>query len=260
MDENNNIVEFISIKNDVTSLVKHQDILQHQINTDLLTQIPNRVKLNSDLYNLLTPSIILVDIDKFKEVNNLFGLYFGDQILIYLAQTLKKICDLIGFTYYRISADEFILLADNQKEEDLIEVVKKVMTFLNDYPFEHNGISFNIQLSFGIALSSNEREKNMLLAMADAAMQTARKSPSSYGVYSINEDPQKEYENNFTWNQNLKKALAEDRITIYYQPIVSTVNNQEKKYECLVRYIDEDGKVYSPFFLLEICKKIKTLP
>jgi len=256
LDEDDNIIEFISVKNDVTKLIKHKNILQNQIYTDPLTGIPNRIKLKQDLKNLDHLSVILLNINGFKEVNNLFGLYFGDQMLIYIAKILQTICDPINAGFYRISSDEFVILPRTDIDEaGMIAIVHDVVNHLKKNPFEFNSITFDIEFSFGITIGTTNTEKNTVLGMADSALHSARRSNDLYAIYTESEDPQKEYEHNFKWNQKIKKALQDDRIDVYYQPIVSTVDGKVKKYECLVRFIEETGQVVSPYAFLDVAKR-----
>lgn len=256
LDENDEIIEFISVKNDVTKLIMHKQLLQEQIMTDPLTGLYNRIKLKNDMKDRHSPSIILLDINNFKEVNNLFGFYFGDQMLIYIGSVLDTLCSTLNVGYYRISADEFvILLPDEYAQKEVLSIISTVAGYLSEHPFEFNSISFDIEMTFGIAQSSEKFKKSMLLGMADTAMHNARKSNLLYAFYDVEFDPQKEYEHNFKWTQKIKKALSDDRIDIFYQPIVSTRDGKIKKYECLIRYIEEDGTIISPYAFLEVAKR-----
>lgn len=255
VDDNGDIIEFISIKNDVTELILNKKLLQNQIVTDILTNIPNRLKLKSDIININKPVLILIDIDNFQEINNLFGFYFGDQVLIYIANTIKDIAEKYNAKYYRISSDEYaILFYEHVEKEVYEEVINKLKKTINEKPFSFNSINYDIDLSYGVAISNNT-EKNTIIALAETAMNQSRKNSSLYEIYSENIDQQAIYEHNFRWNKKLKEALADNRITVFYQPIVSVEEKKVKKYECLVRYIDDDGTIVSPFEFLTVAKR-----
>jgi EAL domain-containing protein (putative c-di-GMP-specific phosphodiesterase class I) len=67
----------------------------------------------------------------------------------------------------------------------------------------------------------------------------------------------KEYENNMRWTKKIKKAIKNDKIVIFFQPIIDNASEKINKYECLIRLIDEDDKVITPYFFLNIAKKAK---
>ncbi|WP_419769541.1 MAG: EAL domain-containing protein [Candidatus Marinarcus sp.] len=255
LDENNNIVEFISIKNNVTELINNKRDLQKEIVTDRLTGIPNRIKLTHDITTIKNPSIILLDIEKFHETNNLFGLDFGDKVLIYIAQKLGTICDKLHFKYYRISADEFILLSQEEDSNLLIKLIEQIEDEIKTHPFENNNISFDIDISYGVVVASSDTQNNMLIGMAESALSDARKSHKLYSIYTHERNQQKAYEYNFEWTKKIKQALVENRIDIYYQPILSTKSNKIEKIECLVRFLEENGDVISPNFFLHVAKR-----
>lgn len=134
------------------------------------------------------------------------------------------------------------------------EVINKLKKTINEKPFSFNSINYDIDLSYGVAISNNT-EKNTIIALAETAMNQSRKNSSLYEIYSENIDQQAIYEHNFRWNKKLKEALADNRITVFYQPIVSVEEKKVKKYECLVRYIDDDGTIVSPFEFLTVAKR-----
>ncbi|MEJ5169126.1 MAG: EAL domain-containing protein, partial [Arcobacteraceae bacterium] len=89
---------------------------------------------------------------------------------------------------------------------------------------------------------------------ADLALQAAKKNHKNYIVFYDELDNLQEYENNMTWTKKLKVAIADDKIVVYFQPIVDNKTRRVVKYECLVRMID-DNKIISPYFFLEVAKK-----
>ncbi|KIM10161.1 MAG: hypothetical protein KU37_11810 [Sulfuricurvum sp. PC08-66] len=256
LDAHDNIVEFISIKTDVTKLVRHRQALQEQLHTDYLTHIPNRLKLQEDLATLDTPTIILLNISRLKEVNSLFGLSLGDEMLIYLAQQLISTCHDNTWHCYRLGGDEFALMPHTpQSIHTCVSLIENLVAHIEAHPFSYNEIRFSLELSFGIANAKTPDEKNLLLAMADTALKKAKLSHTLYALYAPEHDPQKEYEQNFTWTKKLESALQENRIVLFFQPIVSTKTGKIKKYEALMRYIETDGSVVAPMAFLHVAKR-----
>ncbi|MBU0924539.1 EAL domain-containing protein [bacterium] len=258
LDKDDNIVEFISISNNITQLVQNKKELQKQLITDRLTKIYNRLKLKNDLLNASESTLILINVDNFKDINNLFGLYFGDQVLIYIANLLKEISTKYICNCYRISADEFMLLFDKDISIEEIElVINEIEKILKAEIFSHEEITFDIDLSYGVVQNNFSRDKNMLLSMAEIAMHTARKEHKLFDIYSRDNNLRKNYEHNFKWNKKLKLALEENRIDVFFQPIVNVKDNNIIKYESLVRYIEIDGSIIGPNDFLDVAKRSK---
>lgn len=203
LNEQDEIIEFISIKNNVTEFIKNKRDLQKEIVTDRLTSLPNRIKFSQDLSKIEEASIILVDIEKFHETNNLFGLNFGDQILIHIAKLLKKISQQENLKPYRISADEFIILNINQGSKNLENIIHQLEQVLKNEPFEYNDISFDIELTYSIVIGSKDIDNNMIISMAESALMNARKHHKLYTVYTQERNQKKAYEYNFEWTLSL---------------------------------------------------------
>jgi EAL domain-containing protein (putative c-di-GMP-specific phosphodiesterase class I) len=109
------------------------------------------------------------------------------------------------------------------------------------------------RITSGISFS----HKNNKLITADIALQSAKKENKDFVIFYEDLDKFQEYENNMLWTKKLKNAFLEDKIVVYYQPLVNNKTLEIEKYECLVRMIDENNDIISPFFFLDISKKSK---
>lgn len=121
------------------------------------------------------------------------------------------------------------------------------------FTFEHYEI--DIRMTAGISFSN----KNNKLITADIALQSAKKNHKDYIVFYDELDKFREYENNMLWTKKLKSAFINDNIEVYFQPLVNNKTLSVDKYECLVRLIEDNGKVISPYFFLGYIKKIKPI-
>ena len=99
-----------------------------------------------------------------------------------------------------------------------------------------------------------------ILIYADMALKKAKKMQKHFIVYTDTMQISKEYENNIKWTLELKKAIFENRIIPYFQPILTNKTGKVEKFECLVRLIEKNGKVVSPFEFLEVAKKSRIYP
>lgn len=258
LDDKKNIVEYISIRTDITDLVSKEKKLLEQL-TDELTKLPNRVKLLEDITNSRAElKLALVQINKFKEVNDYYGRQKGDMILMNFASIIKKIVAEKNVSTYKVGSGEFVLMAD---EKTTIGELTSLMENIIKY-FDHNMIvvgsdSFNISISAGIAQGREEK----LFYDAEMALRKVNESSKSIMVFENVDDIEKEYENNIHITKKIKQAIKNDHILVYGQPIEPNFEGGKPKYECLVRMYDEENKkILSPFFFLEISKKARLYP
>jgi PAS domain S-box-containing protein/diguanylate cyclase (GGDEF)-like protein len=253
LDKDNNIVEYISIKTNITDLILSQDELQKQIITDSLTSLYNRIKLQEDIRYCDDLTLMIIDINRFKEINLLFGVNLGDEALLYMAKTLKELsASLKGTTIYRISGDEFCILKGGKYVEEFKEFANTLNEYIDINPFKNEDISFNIDITCAIAYK-DDKKQNILESVHDA-LDFAKKTKSSVHVFDALVSRQREYEENFQWTKKIKEALANDRIKAFFQPIYSVSESKIVKYESLVRLIDLDGRVVPPHFFLHVAK------
>ena len=98
--------------------------------------------------------------------------------------------------------------------------------------------------------------KNNLLEKADIALNFAKKKKLSYSIFNENDPAMNTHKNNIYWRQKLQNAIQNDAIVPYYQEIININDRNSKKYECLMRLVEED-KVISPYLFLEVAKETK---
>lgn len=256
LDQKGEISEFISIKTDISDLIMSKERLETDIITDRLTKLYNRIKLQEDIHDLDNYTLLLIDIDRFKEVNLLFGMHFGDMLLKYFADTIKSIFMNENIKLYRIASDEFILLAKEDKREKLKELSDKLRLHVNTTPFEFDKVSFD--LDFTCALIHTDKENINSLEQLQSTMSEAKRKKHFLLEHDVNAMLQKEYEENFEWTKKLKSALNEDRIVVFFQPIYDVKKDSVTKFESLVRLIEEDGTVIPPFKFLDAAKRSRS--
>ena len=245
------IHEFIAVRHDITELVNKRNELEKIAFFDPLTGLPNRTRLIRDIEMAANPMVALINIDKFSSINDFYGHVIGDGLIRVLAHTLEREAECNDYTIYRLQGDEFAVLGSYEDEEQFVAWVRKTVEQLNQQSvlLEENEIVYD--LSAGLSYQG----KGMLLTTADIALKVAKKSQQGVVLYDDTMSISTIYENNIQWAKKLKKAIREERITAYYQPLVNNTTGAWEKYEVLVRMIDEDGSVISPFFFLSIAKQ-----
>ncbi|AXH14995.1 GGDEF-domain containing protein [Malaciobacter mytili LMG 24559] len=244
---------YLIFLDDITHEVEYKNELIKLLYTDNLTKKPNRAKLIDELQHneININSLAIIDINSFKEINDFFGNKVGDLVLIEITNIIEKeIKKLATLKLYKFPSDTYCITGENIGKNDFLAIIKNIVSAIYKQSIILEQHEIDTRVTVGISFST----KNNKLITADLALQAAKKDNKDYLVFYDKLDNLQEYENNMKWTKKLKNALLEDKIIVYYQPLINNVTLQVDKYECLVRMIDED-KVISPFFFLDISKK-----
>lgn len=235
---------------------KRNKKLSQQLYHDPLTGLPNRKSLLEKLEKISGDNILVVlNIDRFRELNDFYGEAIGDEILLWLSGQLQKYREDGVYDLFRMPSDEFVLLAEQADSNAFIQTIASLLfDELSICHIEKHDIF--IQFTFGIAIGKGLE----LLKNAYIAMNQAKQKRQLFLVYDTKMDPIIHYRENSEWAKKIAKALAEDRILVYFQPIINNVSGRIDKYEALVRMQLEDGTVISPYNFLDIAKQGRLYP
>lgn len=230
--------------------------LKNTLLYDRLTHLPNRLKLIEDLEkNSKNVHLSLINIDRFKDINYLYGYKVGDEILKQVAQTMQEFSQ-DEVTVYKLPTDEFgVLETKNISEHEFLQIIKNLINKIQETIFTIDLHSIFVTLSSGIA--SND---DSLIIKANSALGLAKKKTQSIVVYDKSLDTKKKILQNNDGILMLKEAIKNDTITPYYQPIYNTHTKKIEKYESLVRIILDNGDLIAPFHFLDIAIKSKLYP
>ncbi|WP_297432004.1 GGDEF domain-containing phosphodiesterase [Sulfurimonas sp.] len=257
------IFDFASKQKDINAyLEKEVDSktveLRKQLFIDDLTQLPNRKKL----FNAIASSendraLLILNIDDFKEINDFYGQSVGDYILIEFAKELQHFLkDEKNIMLSRLSGDEFALFFQHKpSEKSFMRVINSLTKEIEKMVFEYEQNEIFIRVTIGATLDSNE-----MLEKADIALKLAKEHKKYFLLYDKKFDVKRQYKENMEWVQKIKSAIKEDRIVPYFQPIFDAITQKPVSYECLIRLIDTDGSVISPYKFLTIAQKSKLYP
>lgn len=228
------------------------------VTTDHLTNLNNRESLLQEINDMQVGNLILIDIDKFNTINNLYGMDAGDKVLIWTARYLEKIASNRDYKVYRIASNEFALLDYNAKL-DIEDIYDDIQTILNETAKKEvhidsiNG-AINIHVTIGFALSDN-----MILEQASTALTYAKKNYLKFSAYSNIINNAESLSNYAYWNAEINKAIEKKNIKPFFQPIFDRDENIVR-HEVLMRLIQEDGDTktsISPLMFLDIAVQTK---
>jgi len=251
LDENNNVVEYIAVRSDITQMVEQQTKLDTIANTDSLTGYGNRYKLRQDIKQSSNPALALIDIDGFSQINDFYGHEIGDIVLQTFGDLVAKLIAKDRYKLYHLQGDEFVVFNQDVPKELFVEKMHHLTSQILSSKIEVEGEEFNINVT--VALSF---ELKQILTTADMALKVGKREGKNFTIYSEKISLNDEYENNIKWAKKIKEAIEKDKFVPVFQPIVNNANGKYEKYESLVR-LEDEGRLISPYFFLEIAKKSK---
>lgn len=253
-DENGKTQEYISVCTDVTEFIEQKDKIQNLFLTDNLTSLGSRMKLLEKISKAKDSNIAMIDIDRFRDVNDTFGNVIGDEILREVAKKLYALTNKIEVTSYRIYADVFVIYSEKLDNANFEKEIRNIVQILTSNTY---GAKQDIHFSFTTGIASGDDD---ILVFADIALKCAKKGKLPFVIYNQDSLIVNEFKENFTWMKKLEMAIEKDKIVPYFQAIYNYKTEKIDKYEALMRYIENDGTVVSPFKFLEIAKKTKVYP
>ena len=219
--------------------------MEIQAHTDVVTNLANRAGLNQALARAMENfteesklALIWIDLDRFKEVNDLLGHPVGDKVLKGVAQRLQDVTP-DGSTVARFGGDEFIVLCpiDGLKHAELIasEIHCEIMC-----PMRIDGELLEIRASLGVALLPDDTEDaEQLMQRADLALYHAKvggRAQTCFYEPSMSRDLVRRRE----IEAELRTAIQRDELSIFFQPIVDLETGKIKTFEALVRWFHPD--------------------
>ena len=228
--------------------------LDSQLHHDTLTGLPNRKTLIENIQQKKYIAVLLLNIDNFKETNDLYGQEMGDKVLQEVAKSLSIVIEEYSLNLYKMHSDEYALALTNYIQvDDFNTMCQTILDRLHSLHYEVDGITVFITFSMGADICFNEGCD--LIGRADMALKTAKKRGQSFVKYHDSLQIKEEYHNNIHWSKKLKSAINNNRFQLYYQGIHEAKSQDIYEYEALIRIIEEDGTVVSPGQFLEIAKK-----
>lgn len=251
-DEYNNTVEYIAVRHDITKMIKQQEELDNIANTDILTGYGNRYKLTKDIKNSTKPALAILNIDSFSQINDFYGHEKGDMVIKNLGDVIVKLIEQKDCELYHLQGDEYVIFNKNISKDKFTKVIDNLTLKVKSTKLYLGDEELHLNLTTAISFEN----KDKILSTADISLKVAKRTNKSLVIYNDDISLNKEYENNIKWTKKIKEAIRDDNFIPVFQPIVNNSNGIWEKYESLVR-LEDDGKLISPYFFLEISKKTK---
>ena len=233
-------------------LRQHAELSEYQALHDALTGLPNRVLFQDRISQAVLAAereggrlgILLLDLDRFKEINDTLGHAAGDEVLKVVARRLHE-CLRASDTVARLGGDEFGLLLPKQNDPaETVHLLDKLSQALEE-PIDLDGLPLGIEGSIGVAFYPDHGlAVEELVKRADVAMYTAKQENRPYAFYESagdHHDPIR-----LSLVGELRKAIDEHELVLYYQPKALLENGSVRSVEALIRWFHPERGLIPP--------------
>lgn len=252
MESNNNILKYKNLNNSLLSESKNRNKLFNRYFIDHLTNLPNIYQLRNDLEDADDYSLIIVSIDDMQTIKNFYGYLAADYVIEEVGTYLKTNMD---GKVYKLSTDEFaIVVVKKMYFYNLKDYLESVYEKMNDILIQYNTNKIYIDLTLS---SSASQDNTNIFSKVYMALKYAMDINTPFWIYEDDMNYKENYANHLYLTSLVREAVNNFKIIPYFQEIVDTKTLKIKKYECLARLIDENGKIVSPLIFIPIAKKIK---
>jgi len=233
---------FVGYGTDLTAERRSDAEIKRLALSDSLTGLANRARMRDQLAQMVSQleiskrpiALFMLDLDRFKAVNDTLGHQTGDQLLKIVAQRLERTVGTIGLVG-RLGGDEFQVILSKFNDEGQLQRLADAIIVALSQPYVINGTSLSIGCSIGVALAPNHaRDSETLVRNADLALYAAK--AGGRGNYCFfQDDLLTQAQTRKTVEDELRVARDSGQLRLVYQPVVSTKTKQVAGYEALIR-------------------------
>jgi diguanylate cyclase (GGDEF)-like protein len=229
---------------------------QHAARHDPLTGLPNRGAFHEAVEtaierNETTACVLLMDLDRFKEINDTLGHHYGDLLLQQVAQRLRDQLR-SGDHIARLGGDEFAIISEDCSRADGLDVARRIADCLRE-PFQLEDIAVDVQASVGIAsFPEDGTDVTTLLQRADVAMYRAKETRAIFSLYDERHDHHSL--SKLALTSDLRAAIADGEIIAHYQPELDLRTGEVFAVEALMRWRHPERGLLAPEAFLEVAE------
>lgn len=238
-----------------------KDKMEHQAMHDALTSLPNRILMHDRIQMAMRVAdrqqselaLLVLDLNRFKEINDTLGHHCGDLLLIEIAKRLQKgvrKSDSVA----RFGGDEFAIILNKVQTEDIESIAEK-LTRLIEEEMEIDGNKLFVSASMGSAIYPlHSREMNTLFQCADIAMYAAKKARISHITY--NEELEENSREKLILSNDLRNAIHAAQLSMNYQPKTDIKTGRMIGMEALIRWQHPELGLVSPERFIPVAELI----
>lgn len=258
---NDEAVRFAGSMTDITERKQNDIIVEQLAYYDTLTGLPNRVQAIEIIELVILDerkkhqknALLFIDIDNFKYINDTFGHFFGDKILIRVADKIKTlISDRVKVA--RLGGDEFIVFILDTNFEEVESYAKNILTLFNQN-IEIDSIINYVTVSIGVSIYPDHASSyNELMQYADTAMYKAKAAGKTRYEF-FDATVHKELLERVMLEGELRKAVNKKEFILHYQPQIDTHTGKIRGVEALIRWISPEYGLISPGKFIPIAEE-----
>ncbi|GAC1526224.1 MAG: hypothetical protein NVS2B6_13660 [Thermoleophilaceae bacterium] len=235
--------------------------------SDGLTGLPNRTMFQSLVHEMIAAAgrrkklgaVMLMDLDRFKDVNDTLGHHNGDLLLQRIGSRLDSVLRNTA-SVARLGGDEFaILLPDVADRQAVVPIVRRVLKVLEE-PVVVGGLALQVEASIGIALfPEHGRTVDSVMRAADVAMYVSKEARSGYEFYDEAQHEQRHDAGRLALIGELRRAMDETELVLYYQPKVDLSTGKVRGVEALARWRHPERGLLSPDEFIPLAERSNLL-
>ena len=261
-DDQGHVSHYVAVFSDITAIKNSEHELAHLAHHDPLTDLPNRLLFSDRAEQALASAqhhkrgcaLLLLDLDHFKIINDSLGHNVGDQLLKLVGERLKGLLG-PGVTLARLGGDEFAVLAESCPQVGQAAALAQRMLEAMKQPFIFDGHQLFISASIGISLFPNDAlSAEQLLRNADSALFKA-KSAGREGYALYTEELTAHAQNRVEIASELRRALDQQELRVFYQPVHDLHTSRLVGVEALVRWQHPERGLVPPGEFIPIAER-----
>ena len=261
VEDGGELTHWVAFVRDISEMKHQVSMLRHQAMHDSLTGLPNRVMLLEQLEKAVEKArhgealaaLLLMDLDRFKEVNDTFGHHFGDTLLKQVGFRLQNQLR-ANDTVARLGGDEFAIVIPDPADADFVaSTARRVLNSL-EQPFVIEGQVLEVGASIGIALyPSHGTDVRTLLRRADVAMYAAKQAQTGYAFHR--DDYESRSPDELSLVVEMRNALERNEFELYYQPKLHLRSGLVTRVEVLVRWNHPQRGLLAPAAFIPVAER-----
>ncbi len=236
----------------ITQRKTQEQRLEHLASYDELTGHFNRKRLRESLDQMLMQSLraglpgayLAIGIDKLASINDVFGYEAADQVIVEIGHRLDRclrVSDVIG----RVGGDRFGIVLAHCPEHAIATVAEKILATVSQMPIDTgSGVVYTTVSVGGAAYPEQAKTSYEVMTRAETALNEAKRAGRDCFVpYRVSDEQRQRHRLGMALGERVQRALRDNRLCFAYQPIVDSATGAVDYYECLLRMIDDDGRI-----------------
>ena len=261
VDEGGELTHWVAFLRDITDSKNQLVMLRHQAMHDVLTDLPNRILLFERLEKALETAraekalvaLLLMDLDRFKEVNDTFGHHFGDVLLKQVAQRLRNQLQ-PNDTVARLGGDEFAIVVTSPADMTVVaQAARRILDTLQQ-PFVVEAQVLEVGASIGIAVyPTHGTDARTLLRQADVAMYAAKEANAGYSFHD--QTLESRTPDQLSLVVEMRSAIERDEFELYYQPKLHLTSGLMTRAEVLIRWNHPNRGLLPPGAFIPVAER-----